>query len=121
MVGRQNSCHNFFFRKEKTEMTKIKHLYSPFRALGYITDHVPICIQQRGQTFAITTSIGSTFHIYDGEKLSLLFVGQPSDQKINAMACFKDLTFCARGSEIFVYKRSKFVFYITYNPSRFIN
>jgi U3 small nucleolar RNA-associated protein 21 len=40
-------------------------LYSAFRALGYITNDVPIYIQQRGQTFAITTCIGPTFQIYD--------------------------------------------------------
>ena len=79
--------------------------------MGYITNDVPICIQQRGQTFAITTCIGKTFQIYDGEKLNLLFVGSQADDSITAMAAFKDFTFVASGSHVLIYERAKEVVY----------
>jgi U3 small nucleolar RNA-associated protein 21 len=82
-------------------------LFAPFRALGYITNDVPICIQQRGQTFAITCCIGKSFQIYDGEKLKLLFVGSQANDAISAMEVHKDYTFAAAASLVLVHLRGK--------------
>jgi U3 small nucleolar RNA-associated protein 21 len=90
-----------------TNSSSYQGLFAPFRALGYITNDVPICIQQRGQTFAITTCIGRSFQIYDGEKLGLLFVGSQADDDISAMQVYKDYTFAAVGSHVLVHLRGK--------------
>ncbi|KAJ3294723.1 hypothetical protein HK104_003329 [Borealophlyctis nickersoniae] len=82
-------------------------IFAPFRALGYVTSDLPICIQARGQAHALTSSIGHSFQIYDGEQLKLLFVGPRTSVQISALAAHKDLTFAAVGHEIVVYARAK--------------
>ena len=59
-----------------------KRLFAPFRALGYITNHVPFAMQVRsfkGATGAprvhILTCIGKAWAEFEGEKMKLLFVG----------------------------------------------
>ena len=84
-----------------------KGLFTPFRALGYITNEIPVCIQQRGQTFAITTCIGRSFQIYDGEKLNLLFVGSQTEEMISAIEAYKDHTFVGCGTDVLIYERGK--------------
>jgi U3 small nucleolar RNA-associated protein 21 len=64
-------------------------IFAPFRAIGYITSSIPIEIQSRGQQYFLTTSIGSTFQILDGEKLQLLFVGDSLNQTIKAVSSYK--------------------------------
>ena len=38
-------------------------LFSPFRALGYITDNVPFAVQRRGRESFVTVSVGSTWQV----------------------------------------------------------
>ncbi|KAI9090875.1 quinon protein alcohol dehydrogenase-like superfamily [Phlyctochytrium arcticum] len=82
-------------------------IFEPFRAIGYVTADVPICVQPRGNVHAITTSVGSTFHIYDGEKLNLLFTGPQSDTPILAVAVSRDRVFAASGSEVIIAERGR--------------
>jgi U3 small nucleolar RNA-associated protein 21 len=60
-----------------------KQLFAPFRALGFITNHVPFAMQVRsfkGATGAprvhILTCLGKAWAEFEGEKMKLLFVGE---------------------------------------------
>ncbi|KAI9136584.1 Utp21 specific WD40 associated putative domain-containing protein, partial [Paraphysoderma sedebokerense] len=82
-------------------------LFQPFRAIGYVTNDVPFSVQARGQAFFVTTCVGRSFHIYDVQKMGLLFAGPQSDESITALASHGDFTFAASGNVIIVYKRAK--------------
>jgi len=63
-----------------------RRLFAPFRALGFITNHVPFAMQVRsykGATGAprvhILTCLGRAWAEFEGEKMKLLFVGMQSD------------------------------------------
>ncbi|TPX62210.1 hypothetical protein SpCBS45565_g07059 [Spizellomyces sp. 'palustris'] len=99
--------NTFDSKDRRTARTRSSKIFQPFRAIGYVTADVPICVQVRGQAHAITTSVGNAFHIYDGEKLSLLFTGPQSAEPVSAVAVFKDRVFAATGSHISVAERGK--------------
>ncbi len=75
-------------------------LFAPFRALGYITDDVPFAIQRRGKETFVTVSVGRTWQLYNGAKLSLVGVGPQLDREVCALATKGDLTFAAAGNTI---------------------
>lgn len=57
-------------------------LFAPFRALGLITNHVPFVLQTRsfkgatdGPRIHILTCLGSSWAMWEGGKMTLLFVG----------------------------------------------
>jgi U3 small nucleolar RNA-associated protein 21 len=61
-----------------------RRLFAPFRALGFVTNHVPFAMQVRtykGATTAprihILTCLGRAWAELEGEKMRLLFVGGP--------------------------------------------
>jgi U3 small nucleolar RNA-associated protein 21 len=58
-------------------------LFAPFRALGLVTNHVPFALQTRSFKGAsdsprvhILTSIGRSWALWEGSKMSLLFAGE---------------------------------------------
>lgn len=58
-------------------------LFAPFRALGLVTNHVPFALQTRsfkgateGPRIHILTSIGRSWMMWEGGKMTLLFVGK---------------------------------------------
>lgn len=58
-------------------------LYAPFRALGLVTTHVPFVLQTKsykgavdGPKVHILTCLGNSWALWDGEKMTLLFVGK---------------------------------------------
>ena len=58
-------------------------LFAPFRALGLISNHVPFVLQTRSQKGAtegprlhILTCLGKSWALWEGGKMSLLFVGE---------------------------------------------
>lgn len=84
-------------------------LFYPFRALGYITEHVPFCVNRRGTESFVTVSAGKAFQIFNCEKMRLVLVGpQLGDDSpdISALACRNDLTFVGTGSDIVVCRRT---------------
>lgn len=59
-----------------------QRLYAPFRALGLVTNHVPFAVQTRttkGSTapprIHIVTCLGNSWLMWEGERMTLLFVG----------------------------------------------
>ena len=40
-------------------------LFCPFRALGFVANHVPLTLQTQGTESLVTTAVGSAFHVYN--------------------------------------------------------
>lgn len=62
-------------------------LFAPFRALGLITNHIPFILQTRshkgstdGPRTHIMTCLGKAWALWEGSKMSLLFVGKIAHQ-----------------------------------------
>ncbi|XP_066371765.1 U3 small nucleolar RNA-associated protein 21 homolog isoform X2 [Miscanthus floridulus] len=82
-------------------------IFEPFRAIGYITaGGVPFSVQRLGTETFVTVSVGKAFHVYNCAKLNLVLAGPQLPKKIRAIACYKDYTFAAYGSDIAVFKRT---------------
>lgn len=81
-------------------------IFEPYRALGYIADSTPFCVQRRGFETFVTVSVGKAFQLFNCGKLSLVFVGPQLDKKIHALACWRDFTYVAAGRYIFVFRRA---------------
>lgn len=63
-------------------------LFAPFRALGYVSDHVPFSMfvhTPKGvlakPTIHIATSVGRSWLLWDAERMTLLFAGESSSLK----------------------------------------
>ncbi|MCO5584790.1 hypothetical protein L7F22_038722 [Adiantum nelumboides] len=82
-------------------------IFEPYRALGYITDNIPFVVQQRGLENFVTVSVGKTFQIFNCAKLSLVFVAPQLEKRIRALACWRDYTYAASGTSIFVFRRAQ--------------
>ena len=66
-----------------SEISDSRRLFAPFRALGLITNQVPFALQVRavkgsaaGPRLHILTCLGNSWALWEGEKMTLLFVGQ---------------------------------------------
>ena len=44
---------------------KVPQIFSPFRAIGIVANHVPPAIQVRGKAYHVTTCVGKSFQTYD--------------------------------------------------------
>ncbi|KAJ2450150.1 rRNA-processing protein utp21 [Coemansia sp. RSA 2424] len=93
--------------RETTQKQEGSRLYQPFRALGYITSSIPHSIQYRGQAAFITAGIGRSFHIYDSEKINLLFVGPRFDADVVSVLSIGDETFVSSGGQVTICQRAK--------------
>ncbi|XP_068725814.1 WD repeat-containing protein 36-like [Montipora capricornis] len=82
-------------------------LFSPFRALGFVANHVPLTIQTQGTENLVTTAVGSAFHVYDCAKLNLLFVGLLKSGEISCVLSHGDFVITASGNQITSWKRGK--------------
>jgi U3 small nucleolar RNA-associated protein 21 len=72
------------------ETPNSRRLFAPFRALGLITNQVPFALQVRavkGSSEAprlhILTCMGNSWALWEGEKMTLLFVGE------STLSCFQ--------------------------------
>lgn len=65
-----------------TSLKKEPRLFVPFRALGLVTNHIPLVLQTRshkgatdGPRVHILTCLGKAWALWEGGKMGLLFVG----------------------------------------------
>ena len=63
--------------------TQKHRLFSPFRALGLVTNHIPFVLQARsfkgateGPRINIVTCLGRSWAMWEGGKMTLLFIGK---------------------------------------------
>lgn len=98
-------------KKQKSEVSKKvrpSKIFSPFRALGNVSNDVPLAIGTLGSTFYIVTSVGRSFQIYDAATLHLLFVSHgQTPSKITALAAHFHFVYAAYGNKIGIFKRGR--------------
>lgn len=75
---------------EEKSTTPAQRLFVPFRALGLVTNHIPLALQTRsfkGATDApktqVLTCLGKSWALWDGGKMTLLFVGTRQNAMCN--------------------------------------
>lgn len=75
--------------------SKEPKLFVPFRALGLVTNHVPFYLQTRsfkgatsGPRTHILTCLGRSWALWDGAKITLLFVGEPLQSYLDNVFIF---------------------------------
>ena len=69
-------------------------LFVPFRALGLITNHIPFVLQTRshkgatdGPKIHLLTCLGKSWALWEGGKMTLLFVGMYVGHIVNMSVC----------------------------------
>ena len=91
-------------------------LYSPFRALGYITNGVPFVLQTRfggkdasAPDVTVVTSLGDSWAMWNADRMTLLFVGPILEHSITAMAhaTSPDSLLVAAGPSVHRYVRGR--------------
>ncbi|CAF0793396.1 unnamed protein product [Adineta steineri] len=90
-----------------TSSQQQQHLFSSYRTLGLVTNHVPciLRIHQRHSSHLLLTAIGKVFHAYRLNTLQVLLVSDAHTEDIQALAANSRLVFVASGSSIYVYRR----------------
>ena len=87
---------------------KQSQIFAPFRAVGFVSNHLPLVLDIKGTDHFVTTVVGKSYHIYNCSKLKLLFVGEGNQNDITAItAAGGNKTVVAAGSDIFLYQRGK--------------
>ncbi|KAJ7219436.1 Utp21 specific WD40 associated putative domain-containing protein [Mycena pura] len=89
-------------------------LFVPFRALGLITNDVPFILQTRsykgatdGPRIHILTCLGNSWALWEGGKMTLLFVGPDAPEQISCLAMDGDAVWAASGPHVLKYLRGK--------------
>ncbi|KJA14833.1 hypothetical protein HYPSUDRAFT_208393 [Hypholoma sublateritium FD-334 SS-4] len=102
--------------------TRGPRLFVPFRALGLITNHIPFVLQTRshkgateGPKVHILTCLGKSWALWEGGKMTLLFVGPEAPDHISCMAMDGNAVWIASGIYIIKYIRGKEVLRLS-NP-----
>ncbi|CCM04722.1 uncharacterized protein FIBRA_06910 [Fibroporia radiculosa] len=90
------------------------HLFMPFRALGLITNHVPLVLQTRsykgsteGPRIHLLTCLGRSWAMWEGGKMALLFVGPDLPQHITSMCMDGNAVWVSSGPTVIKYIRGK--------------
>lgn len=95
-------------RKTDVAAPKRSRIFSPFRALGMVSDHVPFACGNLGGTFYLVTSVGRSFQIYDAATLHLLFVSQKqTPTRITALAAHFHYVYVGYGNSVGIYRRGR--------------
>ena len=84
-----------------------QHLFSTYRALGLVTNHVPciLRIHQRHSSHLLLSAVGKVFHAYRVNTLQVLLVSDAHAEDIQVLAANSRLVFAAAGSSVYVYRR----------------
>ncbi|UZJ51500.1 hypothetical protein CBS101457_000820 [Exobasidium rhododendri] len=105
----------------KRAPTVRQKLFQPFRALGLITDHVPfvLSIKHGGKDASrpdvnIIACIGTSWTMWDADRMTLLFVGEPLPNEIQSLCVVggsggKDNIFATSGKRVFLFQRGRLI------------
>lgn len=52
-------------RKGKKKDTSSGRLFEPFRAIGFVCNHVPASVVAKGTAHFLTTAVGDAYHVYN--------------------------------------------------------
>lgn len=94
--------------------TTTGRLFAPFRALGYVTNHIPFSMfvhTPKGAlarpTINIVTSVGRSWMMWDAARMTLVFVGKEAEEEIRSLAITGTEVYAAAGSKVHCYERGK--------------
>ncbi|KAH8827004.1 Utp21 specific WD40 associated putative domain-containing protein [Flagelloscypha sp. PMI_526] len=98
----------------ESNSTSSNRLFVPFRALGLVTNHVPFVLQTRSykgsadgpQTY-ILSCLGKSWALWEGGRITLLFVGPQLEDHISSLALDGDDVWTASGPHLIKCFRGK--------------
>ncbi|KAL0946708.1 hypothetical protein HGRIS_012895 [Hohenbuehelia grisea] len=89
-------------------------LFAPFRALGLVTNHIPFVLQTRshkgatdGPRIHVLTCLGKSWALWEGGKMTLLFVGPETPSQISSLVMDGDAIWAACGQFAIKFLRGK--------------
>jgi U3 small nucleolar RNA-associated protein 21 len=60
-------------KENGTEKSRVPQIFTPFRAIGIVSNQVPPAVQVRGKSYIVTTCVGKAFQTYDVSILLSLY------------------------------------------------
>ncbi|GAM24765.1 hypothetical protein SAMD00019534_079400 [Acytostelium subglobosum LB1] len=82
-----------------------KHLFKPYRALGYITSNAPFKLRSENLIYTIMVSIGNSFQLISSDKLIPYLTSNAQDGKIKTMQFYgKEHFLTNRKNDIIIWK-----------------
>ncbi|GAA6062774.1 hypothetical protein JCM10212_006887 [Sporobolomyces blumeae] len=93
--------------------SKREGLFAPFRSLGHVSTGCPLMIQSRASkhlerpALTVLTSLGSSWAMWTGDNLRLLFVGPDMGKEIQSIQVHNESVFAAAGDWVGRYVRGK--------------
>ncbi|KAF8136615.1 Utp21 specific WD40 associated putative domain-containing protein [Boletus edulis] len=89
-------------------------LFAPFRALGLVTNHIPFYLQTRshkgateGPRIHLLTCLGRSWALWEGGKMTLLFVGPDEPDPISCLIMEGDAIWATSSVHVIKYLRGK--------------
>lgn len=83
-------------------MASSSRIFVKNRALGYVSNHIPLVIRyiERRKECTIVTCVGRHFHTYSASRLFLLNVSGSHDEDITCLAADRFLVYTASGKQV---------------------
>jgi hypothetical protein len=50
---------------DSTVSRRVPQIFTPFRSIGIVSNHIPPALQVRGKSYQVTTCVGKSFQTYD--------------------------------------------------------
>eukprot|EP01035_Chromulina_nebulosa_P017969 gene17969-23600_t len=97
-----------------------KGLFSPFKAIGYVTDGKPFVVNAMNSENFIYTIIGKSFQIFRFDKLRVCLVSSPAPGNISSLQVHDDLAYASVDNDIYIYKRKDIVNKINIHDSKIL-
>ncbi|KAH7340715.1 Utp21-domain-containing protein [Rhizoctonia solani] len=101
-------------KTQKRNLVSRQTLFSPFRALGIITNHVPFAMQARsykgdseGPKLVILTCLGKAWALWEGGRMGLILVSADAPSNITAVALDETFVWALAGTHAIKYTRGK--------------
>ncbi len=73
--------------------------------MGLITGHVPFWTHRNSEARLIAVAVGNAFHVYDLEKLSIVYISPNIDENILEIVSHKDYVYTLLGEKILKWRR----------------
>ena len=113
------SSHYFLTHSHPHSDMSAVSLYTPYRAIGLVTDGTPFHVSQLGTESFVTLSLTHSFHVLKADRLTTCLVSEqvpatasPTHSPTPAITCLQPLgheTYVGVGSDILVYYRTRVV------------
>ena len=79
------------YKRQRVEKDSV--LFSAYRALGYYTSDVPLCVFKSSQDTLIASVVGGhAFYVYNSAKLNLVYMSRYIAEEITAIQALEDGT-----------------------------